>query len=47
LLGNTKDELYKMNSVPKNNDGSEDDENLYLLYSEKEYVSSVDKLSSL
>jgi hypothetical protein len=46
-LGNTKDELYKMNSVPKNNDGSEDNENLRLLCKEREYVSSVDELSSL
>jgi hypothetical protein len=43
LRGNTKDELYKINSLPENNHVSEDDENLYLLYNEKEYVSKVGK----
>jgi hypothetical protein len=35
LLGNTKDELYKINSLPENNDGSEDDENLLLICNKK------------
>jgi hypothetical protein len=47
LLGNTKFEFYKINSVPKNNNGSEDDENLRLLCFEREHASNIEKYSSL
>jgi hypothetical protein len=46
-MGNTKDELYKINSLPENNYGSEDDENLRLLCFEREHASSVGKYSLL
>jgi hypothetical protein len=35
LRGNTKDELYKINSVFENNCGNENDENLLLICNEK------------
>jgi hypothetical protein len=45
LLGNTKFEFYKIESVSENNYGSKDDENPHLLCSDKEYTSRVGKYS--